>query len=207
MRMRTVLSAFGVMLFAALSVFAQDKPGTLAALEFQKPKSGMAPQYEAGRKQKAAWHKQQKDPQPLLVWETLSGDHTGTYIVGRLGQHWSDFDKPAVPDQADLEEFQKVLGTYVDSIVSRYYDFMPKVSNPDSSAGRLPSSPRSSPSMCATAKDQIFGARSAGFTTRPKRQSGPSITNGTCWPTAATRELMCSFCRAPTGQTSRTNLT
>ena len=134
MRMRTVLSAFGVMLFAALSVFAQDKPGTLAALEFQKPKSGMAPQYEAGRKQKAAWHKQQKDPQPLLVWETLSGDHTGTYIVGRLGQHWSDFDKPAVPDQADLDEFQKVLGTYVDSIVSRYYDFMPKVSNADSSA-------------------------------------------------------------------------
>ncbi len=69
----------------------------------------------------------------MLVWETLSGDNTGTYIVGRLGQHWSDFDKPAVPDQADLEEFQKVVGNYVDSIVGRYYDFMPKVSNPDGS--------------------------------------------------------------------------
>ncbi|HME32486.1 MAG TPA: hypothetical protein VKG65_07030, partial [Terriglobales bacterium] len=44
------------------------------ALEFQKPKSGMTTQYEAGRKQKAEWHKQQKDPQPLFVWETLSGD-------------------------------------------------------------------------------------------------------------------------------------
>ncbi len=133
MRMRNVLSAFGVMLFAVLSVVAQNKPGTLAALEFQKPKSGMVKQYEAGRKQKAAWHKEQKDPQPLFVWETLSGDNTGTYIVGRLGQHWSDFDKPAVPDQADLEEFQKVVGSYVDSIVGRYYDFMPKVSNPDGS--------------------------------------------------------------------------
>ena len=133
MRTRTMLSALGVMLFAALSVVAQNKPGTLAALEFQKPKSGMVPQYEAGRKQKAAWHKQQNDPQPLLVWETLSGDNTGTFIVGRLGQHWSDFDKPAVPDQADLEEFQKVLGNYVDSIVGRYYDLMPKISNPDSS--------------------------------------------------------------------------
>jgi hypothetical protein len=135
MRTRTLVSAVGVMLFAALSVVAQNKPGTLAALEFQKLKSGMAPQYEAGRKQKAAWHKQQNDPQQLLVWETLSGDNTGTYIVGRLGQHWSDFDKPAVPDQADLEEFQKVVGNYVDSIVSRYYDFMPKISNPDSSTG------------------------------------------------------------------------
>src|SRR5271165_4294725 len=133
MRMRTVLSVVGVMLFAAVSVVAQDKPGTLAALEFQKPKSGMVPQYEAGRKQKADWHKQQKDPQALMVWETLSGDNTGTYIVGRLGQHWSDFDKPAIPDQADLDEFQKVIGSYVDSLVGRYYDFMPKISNPDSS--------------------------------------------------------------------------
>jgi len=133
MRKRTWLSVFSVVLFAALSVVAQDKPGTLAALEFQKPKSGMVPQYEDGRKQKAAWHKQQNDPQALMVWETLSGDNTGTYIVGRLGQHWSDFDKPAITDQADVAEFQKVLGNYVDSIVGRYYDFMPKISNPDSS--------------------------------------------------------------------------
>jgi len=133
MKMRTVLSAVAVLLFAALSVVAQEKPGTLAALEFQKPKNGMVKQYQDGRKQKAAWHKEQKDPQPLLVWEILSGDSTGTYIVGRLGQHWSDFDKPAIPDQADLEEFQKVVGNYVDSIVGRYYDLLPKISNPDSS--------------------------------------------------------------------------
>jgi len=131
--MRTVLSAVAVLLFAAVSVVAQEKPGTLAALEFQKPKNGMVKQYQDGRKQKAAWHKEQKDPQPLLVWEILSGDSTGTYIVGRLGQHWSDFDKPAIPDQADLEEFQKVVGNYVDSIVGRYYDLLPKISNPDSS--------------------------------------------------------------------------
>ena len=137
MRKSKWLTAFSVVLFAALSVVAQNKPGTVAALEFQKPKNGMAPQYENGRKEKAAWHKQQNDPQPLFVWETLSGDNTGTFIVGRLGQHWSDFDKPAVPDQADLEEYQKVVGNYVDSIVARYYDFMPKVSNPDGS--KMPS--------------------------------------------------------------------
>jgi len=107
------------------------QPGTVAALEFQKPKNGMVAQYEAGRKQKAAWHKQQNDPQPLLVWETLTGDNTGSYIVGRLGQHWADFDKPPIPDQADLEEYQKVVGSYVESIVARYYELMPKISNGD----------------------------------------------------------------------------
>jgi hypothetical protein len=132
MKVRNLLSAFGVVLFAAFAVVAQQQPGTVAALEFQKPKNGTVPQYEAGRKQKAEWHKQQKDPLPLLVWETLSGDNTGTYIVGRLGQHWADFDKPPIPDQADLEEFNKVVGNYVESIVARYYEFMPKISNPSS---------------------------------------------------------------------------
>src|ERR1035438_7612167 len=52
MRTKKLLSAFAVMLFA-FSVVAQEKPGTLAALEFQKPKNGMVTQYENGRKQKA----------------------------------------------------------------------------------------------------------------------------------------------------------
>lgn len=128
------ISALGI-LFAAFPIFAQQTSGNIVALEFQKPKNGMVPQYEAGRKQKAAWHKQQNDPQPLLVWEILSGDDTGTYIVGRVGQHWADLDKPAIPDQSDVAEFQKVVGNYVESLVARYYELMPKISNPSSEMG------------------------------------------------------------------------
>jgi hypothetical protein len=89
----------------------------------------MVKQYEEGRKQKAAWHKQQNDSQALYVWETLTGDATGTYIVGRLGQHWADFDKPSVPDQADLDEYQKSIGAYVESLVTRYYEAETKISS------------------------------------------------------------------------------
>ena len=133
MRPMRLLSAFAVILFAASSVAAQEKPGTLAVLELQKPKNGMLNQYEDGRKRKADWHKQQRDPQPLLVWEVLSGDSTGSYIVGRLDKRWSDFDKPAVSAHAEGEEFQKVVGNYTDSVVARYYDSMPTISNPNSS--------------------------------------------------------------------------
>ena len=132
------LSAVGIVLFVACSLAAQEKPGTLAAIEFQKPKNGMVPQYEAGRKQKAAWHKQQNDPQPLLVWETLSGENTGAYLVGRFRQHWADFDKPAISDEADLAQFQKIVGAYVDSVITRYYEFLPKISNPPSGATMPP---------------------------------------------------------------------
>jgi len=67
----------------------------------------------------------------------LTGADTGTYIVGRLGQHWADFDKPPIPDEADVAEYQKVVGAYVDSVVARYYEYMPKMSNP--TADKVPS--------------------------------------------------------------------
>jgi hypothetical protein len=130
MKLKHVVGVLGIALLCVGPAASQEKPGTVAALEFQKPKNGMVEQYQNGRKQKAAWHKQQNDPEPLFVWETLTGENTGTYIVGRMGQHWADFDKPAIPDATDQAEFQKVVGSYVDSIVARYYEYMPKVSNP-----------------------------------------------------------------------------
>ena len=130
MKIGKLLSAFGALIFAASPIGAQQQnPGTIAALEFQTPKNGMVQQYENGRKQKAAWHKQQNDAQALLVWETLTGDDTGTYIVGRLGQHWADFDKPSIPMPSDLAEYNKEIGQYVQSLVARDYEFLPKVSN------------------------------------------------------------------------------
>jgi hypothetical protein len=129
MKIGRMLAGIGVLLLAAIPAFAQDKPGNLASIEFQKPKNGMVKQYEEGRKAKAAWHKQQNDSQPLLVWETLTGDTTGTYLVERVGQHWADLDKPSVPDAADLDEYQKQIGIYVESLVTRYYEFLPKISN------------------------------------------------------------------------------
>ncbi|MGH9747144.1 MAG: hypothetical protein ACRD59_13680 [Candidatus Acidiferrales bacterium] len=124
------VSTFGVVLLGAVSVAAQSQPGTVAALEFQTPKNGAVTQYEAGRKQKVEWHKQQKDTEPLYVWEIISGDSTGTYIVGRLNQHWADLDKPTVPDAADLDTYRKLIASNVQSLVTRYYQLMPKVSNP-----------------------------------------------------------------------------
>jgi len=136
MKRNQLLSAVGIMLFVVGSLAAQDR-GTLASIEFQKVKGSNVPQYEAGRKQKAAWHKQQNDPIPLLVWQAISGDETGTFLVGHFNQHWADLDKPVVTDEADLAEFQKVLGNYVDSVTTRYYEFMPKVSN-ESGDGTVP---------------------------------------------------------------------
>src|ERR1700732_3778265 len=43
MMRKQMWSALGIMWFVACSLAAQEKPGTIAALEFQKPKKGMVP--------------------------------------------------------------------------------------------------------------------------------------------------------------------
>jgi len=126
-KLTTTLCAVG---FLAIGALAQDKPGTIASLDFQTPKNGMVKQYEEGRKAKVEWQKQQKDKDALLVSEVLTGENTGTYIIGRFGMHWGDMDKPSVTDAADLEEYKKVVSPYVEKVTSAYYEFLPKWSNP-----------------------------------------------------------------------------
>ena len=133
MKALRLLSAFAFAVLSLTSLVAQSNPGTILQLEFQTPKNGMIPQYEDGRKQKAAWHKQQNDKMPLLVWQIISGDNTNTYIVGEPPQHWADFDKPSIPEDQDLAEYNKVIGNYVESLKIRFYEFLPKISNPPAS--------------------------------------------------------------------------
>jgi hypothetical protein len=114
----------------AASALAQDKPGNIAIIEFQTPKNGMVKQYEEGRKAKVAWHKQQNGKEPLFISEILTGEHTGSYVVGEFGLHWADLDKLSIPGAADIEEYNKVIAPYVEKVVATYYEFMPKISNP-----------------------------------------------------------------------------
>jgi len=130
MKVMKLAAALCVAAFLAGGALAQDKPGTIAALEFQTPKNGMVKQYEEGRKAKVEWHKQQKDKDALFVSEVLTGENMGTYIVGRFGMHWADMDKPTVSDAADLEQYKKLIGPYVEKLTSTYYEFLPKWSNP-----------------------------------------------------------------------------
>ena len=127
MNIAATVCAIGLL---AVGAFGQEKPGTIAGLEFQTPKNGMVKQYEEGRKAKVEWHKQQKDKEALLVSQVLTGEHTGTYVVGRFGMHWADMDKPSVSDEADVAEYNKAIAPYVEKMTAAYYEFLPKWSNP-----------------------------------------------------------------------------
>jgi hypothetical protein len=42
----------------------------------------MTQQYEAGRKKHMAWHKSQKDTWSWYAWEVVTGENTGSYVIG-----------------------------------------------------------------------------------------------------------------------------
>ena len=130
MKVMKFVSALAAVAVFALSAAAQGEPGTISSIETQTVKNGLTQQYEAARKQKAAWHAQQKDPHPLIVLKVLTGEHTGSYLIGEFGMHWADFDKPSVPTAADQAEFEKVVGPYVEKVTAFYSEALPKVSNP-----------------------------------------------------------------------------
>jgi hypothetical protein len=57
------------------------------------PKPGMTVQFEAGLKKHMAWHAAQRDPWSWRVWEVITGDNTGAYVVGSFHHKWQDFDR------------------------------------------------------------------------------------------------------------------
>jgi hypothetical protein len=125
--------ALAVIAFAGAAVFtigAQQKPAHIMGVEFQTPKNGMIKQYEAGRKAKAEWHKSKNDPRPLWVWETMTGDHTGTYIVGQPAVTWKEMDNPPISDDVDQDMWQRTVGEYTEKLAATYYEHQPDLSWP-----------------------------------------------------------------------------
>lgn len=122
--------AAALLAFAPAQAFAQDKPASITTVETQTPKTGAFAQYEAGRKQLAAWRKQANDPSPLFVFMDLTGDETGAYEVVTMGQHWADMDKPAVTMQDSVAEYEKVMADANPRVISRIYEHLTDVSSP-----------------------------------------------------------------------------
>ena len=125
--------ALAVFAFAGAAVFtlgAQQKPAHIMSIEFQTPKNGMLKKYEEGRKEKAKWHRDKKDPRPLFVWETMTGEHTGTFVVGEPAVTWKEMDTPPISDDEDQAKWEATMGQYVESLVTHYYQHQPDLSWP-----------------------------------------------------------------------------
>ncbi len=71
---------------------AANSQSNVALIYTNRAKPGMIKQYEQGRKKHMAWHRSQKDPWTWVVWEIMTGDNTGSYIIGTFNHAWKDLD-------------------------------------------------------------------------------------------------------------------
>ncbi len=56
------------------------------------PAAGKGPAFEQALKSHAAWRKQAGDPWDWSVYQVMTGDHVGSYMVRSGGHTWADLD-------------------------------------------------------------------------------------------------------------------
>ena len=115
----------------AAPAFSQEKPGTIARVFVTQVKPGMVQQYEEGRKRHMDWHRKQNDTWTWTVYQVVTGDAEGQYVVITEDHHWKDFDawdaKMAAGDEADGAAN---LSPFTAGSTSSFYKFMADISRP-----------------------------------------------------------------------------
>ena len=85
--------------------FAQEKSVNVGRVYVMVPKSGMAKQFEEGRKRHMEWHRKQNDSWRWETWQIETGMNTGSYYSTTFGHSFADFDtweaKLGAADTAD----------------------------------------------------------------------------------------------------------
>ncbi len=114
------------MVALALPATAQDE-NVVGLIIHVKPKAGMKDKWEEGAKKHMAFHGDKGDPWTRIVWEIVSGENVGDFVIGSFGHKWADFDNVPVSgsdeDAADL----KINGApYTESANVKYIEDMPK---------------------------------------------------------------------------------
>jgi hypothetical protein len=127
--MRTRRAAFGVLSSLVLLIPAlAQQPGNLAEIHINRVKPGTTQQYETGRKNHMAWHKNQNDTWSWYTWEVLTGEGTGSYVVGTFQHSWKDLDGRAKFTQADSADAQANVGSSLAGEQQSYYVYRPDLS-------------------------------------------------------------------------------
>ncbi len=117
------LALIVTLLLLAISAAAQSSPQIVSEVNMSTPKSGMTNQWEAGRKQHSAFHAAQKDTWNIFVWQILTGERTGSYMMASPGHSWKDLDARDAFNKIDLPNVDKTMGPYTERGSTAYYVF------------------------------------------------------------------------------------
>jgi hypothetical protein len=130
MRNRICLTVLIFILVSAGAAWAQQKPVTVLYSNYVKAKDGMRREYEDAAKRHLEWHRKNKDPWPIHVWEIVSGERTGQYAYGIGHRQWHDFDTRGDLEQSDMADYYATADKFIEYLKVSYYIHLPELSRP-----------------------------------------------------------------------------
>jgi len=143
MGLRSVILTLTVVLTGSMVMAQQSSTapqGNLAEIHINKVKSGMTRQYEEGRKKHMMWHRKQNDTWSWYTWEILTGENTGSYVVGTFGHRWSDLDDRTKLEAEDSADAIAHMGATLAAEMQSYYLFRADLTISASPSGPAPMS-------------------------------------------------------------------
>ena len=117
----------GAIFLFVITLAASQTPEEIAYLHLNRVKPGMTTQYEATRKRHWQWHKRLGDTWSYHVWQVVSGDTSGAYIVSSFGHTWKEVDESDKIVAGD-EDPGASVDPYLDSESESYYRYLPDLS-------------------------------------------------------------------------------
>ncbi len=122
---KLVLVALVVSLVAlSLPAAAQDE-NVVGMMIHVTPKAGMKDKWEEGTKKHMAFHREKGDTWQWFVWEIVSGENVGDYVVGTFEHKWADFDNMPIDRAEDLANRKMNSGPYTEAANIKYIADMP----------------------------------------------------------------------------------
>ena len=137
-RVLVATTALLSLLLLSLPNLSAQVKGNIVWAEYQKPEPGRKAQYEAARKEKVKWHRDGKDPLPLYVWEVLSGERTGQYLIAVSAENWGVFDSNPVSVEQNKKKFMETFKSDAVRVRAFFLDHLVEISRDSETAKPSP---------------------------------------------------------------------
>lgn len=128
------LAALAAFVVAGSPAHAQQKQENVGFVYVMQPKPGMAKEFEEGRKEHMAWHREHNDTWAWETWQVMTGPSTGDYLSLAGGHTWKEINdwetKYAAEDEANAGA---KMGPYLQSTIGSVWEFLPDLSRPSPS--------------------------------------------------------------------------
>ena len=103
--------------------------GEIAYFHVNRVKPGMTAQYEAARKRHWVWHQKMADTWSFHVWQIVSGEASGTYMVCSFDHDWKEVDESDQKVGGEEDDPSARVEPYLDAEWESYYRYLPQLSS------------------------------------------------------------------------------